>query len=623
MHDARINPNSVSLGFLPGPSSPCDSFFDLASLPQRHAIGPSTPVEARCAKRPKTIGGYSVPKEIDCSSLCESPIPHPNTSRLVTRGSRTFCAPFSGTSASQQIPLGTSGQSSVSSSLDPALDDDTNPEIPPQVSEFSIRTGTPGLQMKAVHPRRKKPNMPSTFISDNSSVIGLFSPPPVSPSHNEAALGSTTPDSRGRNNSKFVESSPHLSPEYGIPKAILTAAACPGMAAHSSLRLSDGPHEAGCIGEDPVPRMPAGFNTPVHVDISSITSPADVSSGELHHASGGSHTPSLGQPSSSNLLIPDEPQAPKAVSRVSRSGRASRSAGNGSKEVKQKLITPLEYAQRLQSCFDPHVEPKTNYLKGKRIFYVGGDMMYASTTTRRRMEYVSLLASLLTSHIHIRLKLSRFIACRHHLVSIVTLQDCGCALGQCCTDCLLQIVKHGGTLVPKYDPATVTHIVTDAGIRHTLQALLLKSLSDIPDSIPTVTWNWVVSGYGRATKRKLKLSLDGDDRNGSEEDRGDGNESDPLDFEFMHAAFSERIDAGRKWKKIPRGKQALKTACGPALGADDTNDDNGDISHISYVYMQGLRNRHLPQLQHLFPGVWTTPNRRAWCFSHRVTATST
>ncbi|KAF8548405.1 hypothetical protein OG21DRAFT_1423134 [Imleria badia] len=282
-------------------------------------------------------------------------------------------------------------------------------------------------------------------------------------------------------------------------------------------------HEADCIGEGPVPGTPAGFHTAAHLDVSNITSPEDTLSGQSRHASRGSHVPPTeAQSSSSNALVPKEPKARKTVNSDRRSRKVA-SNSSRSKEVKDKpkLVTPLEYAQKLQSCLDLRV--KTNDLKGKRIFYVGGDMMYASTTTRGRMEY---------------------------------------------------IVKHGGTLVPRYDPAIVTHIVTDAGVRPTLQALSLKSLSGIPNNIPTVTWEWVVSGYRRASKRKSKILSDKD-------------ENDSFDFEFMHAAFSERIDAGCNWKNIRRGKQGGNAAHDLAFGADSARDDSGDISHISTFSQEG------------------------------------
>ena len=59
----------------------------------------------------------------------------------------------------------------------------------------------------------------------------------------------------------------------------------------------------------------------------------------------------------------------------------------------------------------------------------------------------------------------------------------------------------------------------------TLRALGLKSLSEIPLEIPTVKWGWVISGKpipGEKDKRQM-------------------------DYEFMHAAFPSRMDAGRSF----------------------------------------------------------------------------
>lgn len=92
--------------------------------------------------------------------------------------------------------------------------------------------------------------------------------------------------------------------------------------------------------------------------------------------------------------------------------------------------------------------------------------------------------------------------------------------------CRLQIVKNGGDLMPEYDSAVTTHIVTDAPKQPLLRVLGLKSLAQIPHNIPTVKWTWVLS----ALSLKENLSQ-------SDVDKALG---DP----FMHAAFSERIDAG-------------------------------------------------------------------------------
>lgn len=78
-------------------------------------------------------------------------------------------------------------------------------------------------------------------------------------------------------------------------------------------------------------------------------------------------------------------------------------------------------------------------------------------------------------------------------------------------------------MLPTFDPATATHVVTETSQKMTLRALGLKSLSDIPLEIPTVKWNWVISGKpisGEKDKRQM-------------------------DYEFMHAAFPSRMDAGR------------------------------------------------------------------------------
>ncbi|KAI6148010.1 hypothetical protein BKA82DRAFT_4147199 [Pisolithus tinctorius] len=177
------------------------------------------------------------------------------------------------------------------------------------------------------------------------------------------------------------------------------------------------------------------------------------------------------------------------------------------------------------------VTPKTSYLNGKCIFYVGGDMQYASTRTRGRMEY---------------------------------------------------IIKHGGTLAPKYDQAVVTHIVTDTGPHITLRALSLKSLSEIPDHIPTVTWSWVLSGYGRATNGNGKLITDkkGKGKAWDVDDRDE--EEQLLDFEFMHAAFPQRIDAGRQWNKHASRKAEQGQQPGShILNASPSIDVNDDVSRIS------------------------------------------
>ncbi|GLB44450.1 putative DNA polymerase beta palm [Lyophyllum shimeji] len=161
-------------------------------------------------------------------------------------------------------------------------------------------------------------------------------------------------------------------------------------------------------------------------------------------------------------------------------------AGKAKKKEKSVSMTPAEYALHLQSKVQAkraaaaeknpgEPAPPSQFLSGKTILYVGGDMLYASDTTRGRMDI---------------------------------------------------IVKYGGALAPRYDASVVTHIVTDAPKRPTLRALGLKSLEEIPDHIPTVQWNWIVTAIGRPpdlTPEGLKVRMDAT---------------------WQWAAFRERFDAG-------------------------------------------------------------------------------
>lgn len=74
------------------------------------------------------------------------------------------------------------------------------------------------------------------------------------------------------------------------------------------------------------------------------------------------------------------------------------------KKAKPQLVTPVEYVRMLQekaaaACVNSNDEgrslgqkqrkyPASRFLEGKNIFYTGGDMKYASATTRGRMDIV-------------------------------------------------------------------------------------------------------------------------------------------------------------------------------------------------------------------------------------------
>ncbi|KAK2460439.1 hypothetical protein APHAL10511_007604 [Amanita phalloides] len=209
---------------------------------------------------------------------------------------------------------------------------------------------------------------------------------------------------------------------------------------------------------------------------------------------------------SSPLQAPAQPGA--SASRVS--PRLKRKQGEAIKKrakekdvrARSKQMSPEDYARILMNR--ARSEPAgvasrkyVQFLAGKNIFYTGGDMHFATERTRSRMGL---------------------------------------------------ILRYGGYLVPKFDPALVTHIVTDAQIHPTLRALGLKTLDNIPDRIPTVKWSWIASGIG-----KSRDTLDGDVT---------------LDKIWLHAAFSKRFDAGSPRVMPSSSKTRMK-------------DKSIDISNIS------------------------------------------
>ena len=99
-------------------------------------------------------------------------------------------------------------------------------------------------------------------------------------------------------------------------------------------------------------------------------------------------------------------------------------------------------------------------------------------------------------------------------------------------------MRHGGTLVPTFDPEVVTHIVTDSSSNRLLEDLGLRRLSDIPERIPTVTWGWVDSG--NKAKRIKRPQEEGEDG----ASRGDDECEYDMDNVWQFAAYRERIDAG-------------------------------------------------------------------------------
>jgi hypothetical protein len=222
----------------------------------------------------------------------------------------------------------------------------------------------------------------------------------------------------------------------------------------------------------------------------------------------------------------------RAKSSVTATAKQSATRKKNAK-AKPELVTPAEFARRLHEQASMTSLPQTTdvggrkarqsstilpiktvqppqYLKDYVLFYTGGDLTYASARTRGCMNYVRVL---LSSFPHISTYKQR-----------------------------AQIHKHGGAVLPKFDPTTATHIVTETNEKNTLRALGLKTLSEIPLEIPTVYWSWVISGK----------PIPG------EKDRQQ------MDYEFMHAAFPSRVDAGRPLTGKGKGKQKLIVSAGQA-----------------------------------------------------------
>lgn len=351
-------------------------------------ISKSTPASEYRAKRRRTTGEYSISEPIvhtHHANASKVLIPDPSASRNGAGTDGVFVEGFSehtsakhvGTRASRRARSGTHGQKGVFSSTVLAPGNDP---ITPIERAKTVQTIDPA---PSVTEEVSVPfDAPPVSTPDNPTLMESFSPPLVSSIRKLAAVGSTTSLRHVRNNSDFLKNHTPLVPAAGIHANIVPS---------TSSRSSGDSHVAGCLGENPVPRAPAGFNTTAYPDCSNITSPGNTPSERSHHASRDFRAPSTDVvPSSSRMTVLEEAEPRKTVSGGGKSRKASgnRSGGKQAKE-KAKLTSPLEYAQKLQSSLDLRVKPKGSRLKGKRIFYVGTDMMYASATTRGRMDYVS------------------------------------------------------------------------------------------------------------------------------------------------------------------------------------------------------------------------------------------
>ncbi|PBK99506.1 hypothetical protein ARMGADRAFT_919392 [Armillaria gallica] len=143
--------------------------------------------------------------------------------------------------------------------------------------------------------------------------------------------------------------------------------------------------------------------------------------------------------------------------------------------------TPAEWAvyfldEQKASDADPNIKKKvTRFLTGKNIYYCGGDQDIAASKTRDRLKI---------------------------------------------------LVKFGANLQPHFDPKVVTEIIVSevCSLGTLLRKCGLRRISDIPDHIPTLKWEWISNRIGQAEK--------GPDRNVT-----------LLPYD-RHPAYHERFHAG-------------------------------------------------------------------------------
>lgn len=139
---------------------------------------------------------------------------------------------------------------------------------------------------------------------------------------------------------------------------------------------------------------PQSAASPLNARVSSHAVQPNVS----RHSKVIKETNTEAEPSRSSVM---RPAAPTASSSRGKTARGKKGAAPEAKSApakktgkqKRELLTPLQYAQRLQERMADAATPKPRgwpYLRGMRIYYYGGDRTYASDETRGHMDHVGL-----------------------------------------------------------------------------------------------------------------------------------------------------------------------------------------------------------------------------------------
>jgi len=129
------------------------------------------------------------------------------------------------------------------------------------------------------------------------------------------------------------------------------------------------------------------------------------------------------------------------------------------------------------------------------------------------------------------------------------------------------MLRHGATVVPRFDARTVTHIVMGDEVSSStlLSSIRLKNVRQIPDHIPTINWQWILDD----THIDL-LDYTSD---------GARHECDIVRRPyFPYALVSDRINAGESSSSPAKPRKKNRSA-------SLSSTDGGERPIITYVFL--------------------------------------
>lgn len=146
----------------------------------------------------------------------------------------------------------------------------------------------------------------------------------------------------------------------------------------------------------------------------------------------------------------------------------------------------------------------------------------------------------------------------------------------------------------------------------------MRNLADIPEHIPTVKWSWIADAMDRCrySARRSQRILKGKEKEEEKEKEmtraadaeviaggsgeGDDSQTSPMDYEYLHATYKERVDAGAvPWRIDPiqgrKRQQSGRPIIHPIIQSHKTGQrqpaaeevsgtqESHEHSHISFV----------------------------------------